>query len=414
VTGLAAWLRDPALAPLWAAARERLERNGIEPRGVVVLSDLPRECRHALGGLLGRSVLHDRVRVDLAEVDAQLLERADHGLVSLVSELTGALTNRPAQRSERQASRAAPFERLRSWLAEQPGREQPWTEEWLAGVRSSGVLARVIDPDAATRALVQAARIATGLVAAPSSGVPRNELAARSVGNAHALDDGELCGSLVLRALAVVSGIDLPRGTSERRALWEAYGVPSDTVSSTVLTLGLVPNGDTALARRLRQAAESGAPVHLTAWDLDRAGDLQVGQSPLLVCENPRVLEAAATAFGGRHAVVCSAGMPSPLAVRLLQTLVRDGTSLRYHGDFDWPGIAIANRLLRDVGCLPWRMSSGDYLAAARDDGLPLAGAPVEPGWDDALGEAMRRRGVAVHEEAALDELLRALPSLAS
>jgi uncharacterized protein (TIGR02679 family) len=413
VTALAAWLRDPALAPLWSAARVRLERNGIEPRGVVVLSDLPRECRHALGGVLGRSVLHDRVRVDLAELDAQLLERTGRGIVGVVAELTGELTNRPAQRSERQASRAAPFERLRAWLAEQPGREQPWTEEWLIGVRSSGVLARVTDIDTATRALLQAARIATDLVAAPSSGVPRNELAARSVGDAHALDDGELCGSLVLRALAVVSGVDLPRGTSERRALWEAFGVPSDSVSSTVLTLGLVPTGDSAVGRRLRLAAESGDPVHLTSWDLDRASDLRVGAGPLLVCENPRVLEAAATAFGGRHAVVCTAGMPSLLAVRLLRSLARDGTLLRYHGDFDWPGIAIANRLLMDVGCSPWRMSTSDYLSGTRHDGLPLAGAPVEPGWDAALGEAMRCRGVAVHEEAVLDTLLRALPGLA-
>jgi hypothetical protein len=82
---------------------------------------------------------------------------------------------------------------------------------------------------------------------------------------------------------------------------------------------------------------------------------------------------------------------------------------LRYHGDFDWPGIAIANRLVGRFRVCPWLMSTEDY-----EDGLQagiplLAGSPVEPAWDNDLDAAMRSQNRAVHEEAVLDQLLEVL-----
>jgi len=83
---------------------------------------------------------------------------------------------------------------------------------------------------------------------------------------------------------------------------------------------------------------------------------------------------------------------------------------LHYHGDFDRPGFAIANRLAADVGCQPWRMSAADYAGVVRLDGLPLQGTPVLPSWDPALGAAMQKHGVAVHEEAVHESLLAGMP----
>jgi uncharacterized protein (TIGR02679 family) len=85
------------------------------------------------------------------------------------------------------------------------------------------------------------------------------------------------------------------------------------------------------------------------------------------------------------------------------------GARLRYHGDFDWPGITIANRLVMEVGVVPWRMGADQYLAALHGPRLPLLGTPIEPVWDPELGAAMRHHGVAVHEEAVLEDLLAAL-----
>ena len=91
----------------------------------------------------------------------------------------------------------------------------------------------------------------------------------------------------------------------------------------------------------------------------------------MLVCENPRVLEAVAERFGGRLPVVCTSGRPALVVLDVLRGL--SGAELRYHGDFDWPGVMIANRLVAEVGVMPWRMGADDYTAALGPSGLPLA-----------------------------------------
>jgi uncharacterized protein (TIGR02679 family) len=89
---------------------------------------------------------------------------------------------------------------------------------------------------------------------------------------------------------------------------------------------------------------------------------------------------------------------------------VGSGAVLRYHGDFDWPGVALANACLEDFGAQPWRMSADDYLDGHGTHAL--AGSSVEAAWDPELGPAMRSRGVAVHEEAVLRQVLARLPEL--
>ena len=410
---LPAWVSEPALLPVWRAVHQRLERNRLEPRGTVTVRGLDRPSRHAVSGLLGRPMTSDVVRIDLAQLDAELRERTGRGAVGVVTRVVGPLTDRARARSERERARALPFDAVRAWLDEYPDGVRESTEPWLTDVRTSGVLTRAASPEAAARALVQAADIARVVTRPSAAPVARTELAARHTGDAHALDDGALCGALVLRALALALERPAPRTAAERRELWHAAGVPSDRVSTTVLTLGLRALGDDPLAQRLRLAAAQGDPVHVTAWDLDHT-ELRFSAEPaVLVCENPRVLEAAAATHGGECSVICTSGMPGTVAMRLLEHVRACGIELRYHGDFDWPGIAIANRLVSTAGCVPWHMAAADYLVGVRADGPPLTGRPVPPMWDEALGQAMSERSVAVHEEALLERLLPQMLELA-
>lgn len=413
-TGPANWLRDEALRPVWAVARDRLERNGVQPSGTVTVAGLDRSGRHALSGLLGRPVLRDQVRVDLASLDVVLRERSGvGGLVGVLETLGGPVRNRVAERSSSAAAREAPYAAVRAWLASRPEvAAAPWLETWLAGVRRSGVLSRLERSHAATQ-LVRALEVADGLTAGTTAAGPvaRTELAARCTGDAHALDEGSVLAVLVVRALAAASDEPLPVTASARRALWECYGVSADSVSSTCLVLGIRPAGSTPVARRLRDAADAGDPVHLTGWDMGR-DSLEVDPAAsVLVCENPRVLEAVAEAYGGTMPAVCSAGMPGLVAMEVLRRLAAGGAALHYHGDFDWPGIAIANRLMDQVSVRPWHMTAGDYVAGVRADGPPLLGSPTNALWDPALAPAMRVHRVAVHEESVLDVLVAGLPA---
>jgi uncharacterized protein (TIGR02679 family) len=104
---------------------------------------------------------------------------------------------------------------------------------------------------------------------------------------------------------------------------------------------------------------------------------------------------------------MCVDGMPAAAQRTLLAQLRQAGARLRYHGDFDWPGITIARGLYGREGAEPWRMGTADYLDAP--EGPPLEGNVVDTHWDDALAPAMVCRGRAVHEEAVLSDLLEDL-----
>lgn len=407
---VAGWVRDPALSQVWTTVRDRLERNGIEPHGTVTVRGLDRAGRHAVSGLVGRPVLRDSARIDLGDLDRLVRERAGgSGLVALLESIGGPLRNRVAERSAGAAAREQPYAAARAWLAEHPGTgASPWVEPWLAAVRSSGVLSRIGDPDVASRRVVQALDVAAALTAGVNVPVARNVLAATVTGNSHALDDGSVLAHLVQRALAGVDEESPPATAVARRRLWDRWGVLPDNVSSTCLLLGVRPLGSSPVEQRLRMAAEAGDPLHVTAWDLLRADLTTEPATRVLVCENPRVLEALATDRGGSVTVVCTSGMPGVVTTDLLRRLRDSGADLRYHGDFDWPGIAIANRLTAQLGCRPWLMSASDYLVAVRPNGLALEGSEVRAVWDDDLSPAMREQGVAVHEEAVLDRVLGA------
>ena len=358
------WLADPALLPVWRSLRAPLERGARTTR----LHGLPRETRHALAAVLRRPVTGD-VRLVLTDLE-ELLGAPP---VQVVEALTGPLRDRSAER----AARSAPLEVLAAV-------DVAWSE----AVRRSGVLTRVPDAAAVARAAV-AVRAAL-----PGPSRLRTELAAAVTGDAHALDDGRPLAAVVLRGLA--DG-PLPTSAAERRRLWESVGVHADTVSTTVLTLGLRPlAGGPLLA-----AAERGDPVHVTPWDLRRL-DPRVAD-PVLVVENPSVLEAFALRYGGRHAVVCTAGWPAHVALDLLRRLA---APLRYHGDLDWRGVEICAWLVERCGVRPWLMTVEDYLGAP--GGGALSGRPVATPWEPALAAAMESRGLAVHEEQVVERLLSA------
>lgn len=366
------WLDDPALLPVWRRLRAPLERGVRTTR----LTELDRASRHALSGVLGRPLV-GAVPLVLAEVSGVLKSRAGLTLEQVVVAATGPLRDRVAER----ASRAVPLSLL---AAVDPS--------WAEDVRRSGLLTRVPDADGVAR---HAVAVRALLPASPAR--LRTELAVAVTGDAHALDEGRALAAVVLRGLA---GGATPATAALRRALWEESGVLADTVSTTVLTLGLRPVASGPREQALRDAADRGDPVHLTPWDLRRI-DVALGSGRVLLVENPSVLESFAVRHGGRFAVVCTAGWPAAVALALLDRL---GVPLDYHGDFDWRGVEICSWLVERRGVQPWRMSAADYLAAP--GGGPLTGRDVATPWDPELAGAMRERGHAVHEEQVVDLLL--------
>jgi len=418
---LHAYLGDPALEPLWRAVRTRLGKNGSVAEGSVE-PDLDEVGVEHLAGLLGPRAAPRRRKVDLAVLDDALRDSAARlGLVDVLAALGLPVHDRKAQRLAEEAERARLADHLGETLARHGLQDAPWAQPWRSWVRRSGTLTRagtaartVVD-----HAVAVLARLAPGgylptaddaLGVAPPV-LELAEVASTCCGDAHALVDGKVAGALVLRALALASEVERPATAAERRALWLRAGVAPDDVSGTVLVWGLRPTGTGPWAQMMRARADLGVVTHVTMqeWRTAAAGVAWTGRGQRVhVCENPQVLQAAARA-GATGALLCTAGNPALVAVRVIDALVAAGADVRYHGDFDVAGVAMAARLFAR-GVRPWRFGAEDYLAALGPVDelvrLPLTGPVPATPWDPRLAEAMTTHGAAIHEEAQLGRLL--------
>jgi uncharacterized protein (TIGR02679 family) len=343
------------------------------------------------------------------------------GLITITCTVAGARLGAPtrwrwsdaakahAQAQEDQLARAEVAARR---MLRRDQTEPSWVTGWIADVRRTGLLAR--DPANAESLLAEAAACLAALPAvARTEPIGRAELAAQHGGKrgAHALDDGHRLTALVLRGAAAVTGHPYPRTAAERRAQWAAAGVVCDTTSATVLVANLRPDPDSLVARHLGERADACLPTHLTARDLAAAPLRLPSDSTVFVCENPRILEATLDR-GITTPIICTAGNPTTVTVDLLRQLSRTGVDVAYRGDFDWPGVSIANRVIKETQCRTWLFDTATYTTAVNNadgDLVPLTGNRVTAAWDPTLADAMAATGVAVHEELLLDHLVEHL-----
>ncbi len=387
---------------LRARLRERMAR-GLPLTGVITLSDPTEAERAAIERLLGRRPGSGRsVRVPLGRLDEVLRDAgiwAD-GLPAAIEALTGPVT----VRADAAAATAAAWERAVAPL-ETVVRRRPELAEWFAGLVGAGTLRRIARTPEDAEPLV--AQLCAVLDRFPAPPQPMSRFAATVLGNAHALDDARPLTGLVLGAARAIGGVAEGSGAAWRRSVWASVGLVRDELTSTVLSLGLAAERSAGTGAAVAELRAVGQPAVLTLRQL-LTDPPHWRCAEVFVCENPAVAAAAADLLGARsRALVCTAGQPGVAVTVLLDQLVRAGARLRYHGDFDWYGIRIANLLYRRYRWQPWRFGADEYrIAVARHSGTRLRGEPCAADWDAQLGAAMRDVGVQVEEEAVLDQLL--------
>jgi uncharacterized protein (TIGR02679 family) len=394
-------LGRPELSRLLQRLRKRLEQ-GKSLTGAITLEKLTTAEQDAFSRLLGRMPAQGhRLSVDLdllgqRLIEAGLCESLDQAVQHLVGPVTNHVEARHYQASQWQKLFDSAFAHL-------PPR--PEFTVWLERIQSQGLLRRYgLEP--ARVLLAQSLLLAARL---PADGILLAKLAADTVGDAHALDLGRPLGNLVIRLAAPLAGITRWDNAAARREAWEAMGVLLDDLSAPVLTLNLRSSGAAAINQMLNTWADIGEPCHLTLRQLRRTPpgfSIDVTGSRVFVCENPNIIATAAERLG-RNSVplICTEGHPRTSLHELLRQLTSVGIQLRYHGDFDWPGIQMANAMIVKHGAAPWQMSVADYLQAATFD-FPLSGTPIAAIWEPQLQSTMQTTGRAVHEEQVVDRLL--------
>lgn len=421
---------DPRLANLLGSAalaslRQRLRRHFSraapgESAAVVRLSSLSALERECLALLARRPPRHARsLQLDLAAVDTALREAGlAPSLRDALEQIDGPIVHHAAVRAQTRAR----------WADLVAACAHDALAAWLQSPAAQGLLKRLARQDIATaqRLLDATAAVLSRL---PAGGLPRAQLAAETLGDAHALDNGQAVATLVLAVWRRVDSesqdTDAPDGMADtpasavaarpdderQRDIWARAGVLVNELARPALLLNL------PLAAGAPPDCRPGEPAYISLRQLLRApAPWAVAGRDVFVCENPNLLAIAADQLGARCApLVCTDGMPAAAQRTLLGQLVHAGARLHYHGDFDWAGIQIANHVLRTWGAQAWRFALADYTAALADAPLarhPLADSFVEADWDAALAPAMQLHGRAIAEEAVASRLLQDLQAL--
>lgn len=418
VTAARGQLLQDCYAPLWSAARRRLESNGLALAGTpITVSAVVDAQREAICGLLGRSSAGDRpIKIGLAELDA-ILRRgaAGIGLVEIVEAAGGPVVDRRAART------AGRDERERSWQAVERHPAlvaHPELHDWVQKMRG-GPATRIAGSPVLGAQLVSSALDVADRLPAPT--VTLAALAAEMTGDAHALDRDQPLGKVVAGLLVHLDveeadaddQVDASAGARWWRRRWAHQGVVCDDLSVSALVLNLpVRSGGDIVANMVAEHALAGEPLRLTFRQL-AIGELIVAEPrTVYVCENPSVVAQAGQLLEDRSApLVCVEGQPNSAAAAVLDLLVAQGCELRYHGDFDWGGIRIANGVMARFGATPWRYGTDDYQNAHQLGRVELSDQPagLDASWDRNLVPRMVHGGVAIYEEQVLGSLLHDL-----
>jgi uncharacterized protein (TIGR02679 family) len=398
----------PEYQRLLERARRSLERTGGDLSGSVSIGQPSDAERKAIIGITGqyRHMRTNRIAVRLADLDRAVREITGRGLRELLAEQGGPLRDRRAERHALAGSRDAA---LRQAEASSLHACCGWYQNWLAEIAQDGTLTKLIKAGEQAR-FGQAVRVLEYLGRRSGGPVLLPALAADVTGDTKALNHGTVLSTLVLRALAVKTGVGRPGTAGERRDLWEADGVVVDDLASRVLVLNIRAEGH-GLAEWLTGAARLGVPFYITLHQLMTL-PLTIRGALVRICENPAVLRRAAAELGaGSAPLLCAEGQPSAAFHQLAGLVVSGGGELRYHGDFDWPGLAIASSVMRRHGARPWRMGAADYLAGLRADveHVKLTGTPQPAPWDPELSQVMAAAGRVLFEENMADALVRDL-----
>jgi uncharacterized protein (TIGR02679 family) len=407
---------DPRLRKLLggdelAALRKRLRRHFERaapgaPPGLLRLGSLSPAEREALALLTGRPPQDAKsMRIDVTLLDATLRDAGIAGsLREALERIDGPIVHLASVRAAAKAN----------WSALVTACTHPMLISYLQAPAALGLVKRLARQDtSAAEHLLECAD--TVLRRLPASGLARAQLAAETLGSAHALDTGQATATLVLAAWRQIerdqSGGDDPEATPKHapdehtRDIWARAGVLVNELARPALLLNLPVQANEF------PVCTPGEPAYLSLRRLLRTPPRwAVAGLAVFVCENPNLVAIVADRLGVRCGpLVCTDGMPAAAQRILLTQLAQAGACLRYHGDFDWAGVQIANHVMHTWGAQPWRFGALEYEAAAarashtRRD---LADAGIAASWDGALAPAMQRHGLAIAEEAMAASLL--------
>ncbi|WP_175693194.1 TIGR02679 family protein [Burkholderia ambifaria] len=388
------------LASLRRQLRRRFERENLDdPVREIRLAGLAPHERNALAQLTGRRTRSSAsIALDLAEVDRTLSDAGvARSLRTALEQLDGPIRHIASVR----AAETARWNDVVSVL------DHPHLRQWLSMPANLGMLKRLSASDHVIAE--QICRDAEAVLdRLPTNGTALAHLAADVLGDAHGLDAGRPVATVIVSIMRSNEPQDEALLTEDDRvrSVWARSGVMVNELARPALYLNVpfsVTDGSAVFT--------AGHPSYASLrWLMRSRPQWDVHDREVFVCENPNVVTIAADHLGRQCLpLVCTDGMPAAAQRVMLSQLRAAGAVLRYHGDFDWPGIRIANLVIREHEADPWRMNEHDYIAAAKRSqgrGTALSGAEIVAIWEPSLSSKMTEYGIGISEEAVVAPLL--------
>lgn len=391
--------RLPALGQVLDKSAQRYSQLSAV-RGTLALDAEEAKAIRLIGGRVSASG-----RVSLSALDRALNESSVGGDLLAVLRHTGRLRATRQEVSAEHGRQWALFER--DMLQEAGGHGAALASRWLKDDRSYLYGKAIRARPRFVRGMRDAVRI-LGELPLPSP-TPLAYYAAQRFGNAHTLDSDQPAGRLLLRAVRTlfysVSDRQLDVALSPRARIERAYaniGLLLDDLSSDVLVAGIALDQPWSA-----EAARVYDPVRLTLHALNRTSSARTtGAATVYAVENPvvfRILHERAQGANLHVPLVCASGQPSLAVQRLVELLASSGVAIRYSGDLDVRGYAIAHWFHgRYPECVElWRMGKGDLDEAFRR--APSGPPAVSPALPNAVC-ALLALGTA-HQETIVDLL---------
>ena len=387
-------------ASLRRQLRRRFERESLDdPVREIRLTGLAPHERDVLAQITGsRSRASASISLDLGSVDKTLSDAGvAPSLRTALEQLDGPILHIASAR----AAETARWSDVVSVL------EHSHLKQWLSVPANLGILKRLSASDHVTAE--QICRDAEAVLARlPANGIALAHLAADVLGDAHGLDAGRPVATVVVSIMRSSESQDeaLLAEDDRVRSVWARAGVMVNELARPALYLN-VPFSVTDGSAVFTVGHPSYASLR---WLMRSRPHWDVQECEVFVCENPNVVTIEADHLGSQcFPLVCTDGMPSAAQRVMLSQLRAAGAVLRYHGDFDWPGIRIANLVMREHEADPWRMNEHDYVAAAKHSqgrGTILSGTEIVAMWDPSLSSQMTEYGIGISEEAVVAPLL--------
>ena len=349
------------------------------PAGTIRLDDATREECDAARSIFGRP-FSPPLRFQAAQFEAALQELR-FGKLSLKEVLEAYFDTEIRTKTELHEEENSRFSAMLTQALEET--DSDTCRRWLQALREPQcggyqLIRREAakDPDGTRRALLQACRGLELLTRRTKGTIRLAVLSAQATSDPHALDSGTLCGKLFLYLLAFRSDLEAPANAEQRDSLYYENGILCDSISSLVTQVGLVLHTgirEHPAYRLLRQAREI---CTLSLSSLSSLTGARSLSGRAYIVENEMVFTQLCDRSNQFHSpLICTSGQPSVAALRLLDLLAAEGTTLFYSGDFDGKGLSIASQLRGRYPELlrPWHMTPDDYDLCRSD--IPLSEA---------------------------------------